>query len=88
MAQTTWDARALCHRRCHLSFFLLYIMYNITCIYNKMMLVYKNATKLWKKNTPMAQTARYARRLGSISSSLPSNTLPVVYYVDYNLYVQ
>ena len=36
----------------------------------------------------MAQTARYAPRLGSISSSLPSNTLPVVYYVDYNLYVQ
>ena len=36
----------------------------------------------------MAQTTRDTRRLGSISLSLPSNTLPVMYYVDYNLYVQ
>ena len=33
----------------------------------------------------MSQTTRDARRLGSISSLLPSNTLPVVYYIDYNL---
>ena len=37
-----------------------------------------------KKNTPIAQTTQDTRRLGSISSLLPSNTLPVVYYVDYN----
>ena len=36
----------------------------------------------------MAQTTRDTRRLGSLSSLLPSITLPVVYYVDYNLYVQ
>jgi hypothetical protein len=41
-----------------------------------------------EKNTPIAQTTRVWRRLGSISSSSPSNTLPVVYYVDYILKIQ
>jgi hypothetical protein len=36
----------------------------------------------------MAQTMRVWRRLGTISSSSPSDTFPVVYYVDYNLYMQ
>jgi hypothetical protein len=38
-----------------------------------------------EKNTPIAQTTRDARRLGSLSSLLPSSALPVVYYVDCNL---
>ena len=36
----------------------------------------------------MAQTMQDARRLGSLSLSLPFKFLPVIYYVYYNLYIQ
>ena len=54
-------------------------------MYNKTIVSLEKVKKLKKKNTPIAQTTWDTRRLGSLSSSLPSNTLPVVYYVDYNL---
>ena len=53
-------------------------------MYNKTIVSLENTKKI-KKNTPMSQMMWDVRRLGSISSSLPSNTLPVVYYIDYNL---
>ena len=42
---------ALCHCHCCPTLFLSYIIYIITCIYIKMMLVYKNTMKFKKKHT-------------------------------------
>ena len=42
----------------------------------------------WYSNKNITQMTRDMRRLGSLSLSLPSNSQPVMYYVDYNLYVR
>ena len=50
-------------------------------MYNKTIVSLEKHEEILKKKTPMAQMMRDARRLGSLSSSLPFKFLPVVYYV-------